>query len=511
MAVSIYQLTYKKLARIIFEWQAADKASLLALFIVMEVSLHWLWCLYVWLRRDMYGKYVDMALLYPLWIGISLLGLYFWFMVGHFSRIKNDSERLHYWQVVLIIIYSLYIAVMVLVMGHSSLVSGVSLMGGAMLGMMLLRRRYVWYAFLWQIIFIIVVTLIPYLGVNLPNLRQLTITSIPLDTYSYLTYSETTTLENAITASIFKNGSISWEMVHKLRLSSSFFWRSTHLYLALPKAIFMVYVFRLLLLILDNSKNEILQHANQDGLTHLNNRRSGLSQMQQVIIAASSGQDTSIILMDLDWFKHINDDYGHEVGDKVLREMANILTRTFHNEGIISRYGGEEFLVVLPNTGHDDAMVLAEQLRENIADHTVQLEDGATLQITASVGLYTLYYDKLQRMKQKWKPADIGLGQDHWPIRNGGPFVNLRAHASVRKLEVNESYQSKLWLDKRAILTLNQQHHELFASEICNCIISTADKALYKAKEQGRNRVLSANKLLAEGIIHEPRHDNECL
>src|SRR5699024_10485851 len=121
--------------------------------------------------------------------------------------------------------------------------------------------------------------------IKLPNLRQLTITSIPLDTYSYLTYSETTTLENAITASIFKNGSISWEMVHKLRLSSSFFWRSTHLYFALPKAIFIVYVFRLLLLIVDNSKKEILLHANQDGLTNLNNRRFGLDQMQQTIIA----------------------------------------------------------------------------------------------------------------------------------------------------------------------------------------------------------------------------------
>ena len=506
MAVSIYQLAYKKLTRIIFEWQAADKASLLALFIVMEVSLHWLWCLYVWLRRDMYGKYVDMTLLYPLWAGVTILGLYFWFMVGHFARVKNDYQRLHYWQVVLIIIYSIYIAVMVLVMGHSSLVSGVSLMGGAMLGMMLLRRRYIWYAFLWHIALIIVVTLIPYLGVKLPNLRQLTITSIPLDTYSYLTYSETTTLENAITASIFKNGSISWEMVHKLRLSSSFFWRSTHLYLALPKAIFMVYVFRLLLLIVDHSKAEILEHANQDGLTSLNNRRFGLNQMQQTIIAANAGQDTSIILMDLDWFKSINDDYGHEVGDQVLCEIAQILTHTFSDIGIVSRYGGEEFLVVLPDTGHEHAMALAEQLRENIAEHAVQLEGGAVLQITASMGLYTLVYDKLFSIKQDWKPADTNLAKDTWSIRDGGPFVNLKAHASVRSLEINGHYRTKPRLDKRAVLKLSQQHQELFASDICNCIISTADKALYKAKERGRNCVLSANELLAEGSISEPRY-----
>ncbi|WP_352339018.1 GGDEF domain-containing protein [Psychrobacter sp. 16-MNA-CIBAN-0192] len=506
MAVSIYQLSYKNLTRVIFEWQAADKASLLALFIVMEVSLHWLWCLFVWLRRDMYGKYVDMTLLYSLWAGVTVLGLYFWFMVGHFARIKNDSQRLHYWQVALIIIYSLYITVMVLVMGHSSLVSGVSLMGGAMLGMMLLRRRYIWYAFLWQIVFIIIVTLIPYLGINMPNLRQLTITSIPLDTYSYLTYSETTTLENAITASIFKNGTISWEMVHKLRLSSSFFWRSTHLYLALPKAIFMVYVFRLLLLIVDNSKKEILQHANQDGLTNLNNRRFGLSRMQQTIVTTSAGHDTSVILMDLDWFKSINDKYGHEVGDQVLCDMAKILTHTFADQGVVSRYGGEEFLVMLPDTGHDQAMALAEQLRENIAEHIVQLEGDAVLQVTASMGLYTLVYDKLQRIKQEWKPADTSLSTGNWTISNGGSFINLKAHASARSLELNGHYRSKPRLDKRAVLNLNQQQQELFASEICNCMISTADKALYKAKERGRNRVLSANELLAKGIILEPHY-----
>lgn len=506
MAVSIHQLTYKKLTRIIFEWQASDKASLLALFIVMEVSLHWLWCLYVWLYRDMYSKYVDMTLLYSLWIGVTIFGLYFWFMVGHFARVKNNYQRLHYWQVVLVIVYSFYIAVMVLVMGHSSLVSGVSLMGGAMLGMMLFRRRYIWYAFLWHIAFIIAVTLVPYLGVKLPNLRQLTITSLPLDTYSYLTYSETTTLENAITASIFKNGSISWEMVHKLRLSSSFFWRSTHLYLALPKAIFIVYVFRILLLIVDNSKKEILQHANQDGLTNLNNRRFGLDQMQQTIIAATTGQDISVILMDLDWFKHINDDYGHEVGDQVLREVAQILSGTFSDKGIVSRYGGEEFLVVMPDTGHDHAMALAEQLRENIAEHVVQLEGSAVLQITASIGLYTLVYDKLQRIRNEWKPNDAHIAEENWTIRNGGPFINLKAHASVRSLQINGHYRKKPHLDRRGLLHLNQQYQEMFASEICNYIISTADKALYKAKESGRNRVLSANELLVQGAIFEPRH-----
>lgn len=506
MPVSIYQLGYKKLSRIIFEWQDADRASLLSLFIVMEVCLHWLWCFYIWIRQDTYGKYVDVGLLYPMWLCVTLVGLFFWWLVGHLARIKNNDQLLYYWQIVLIVIYSLYIAGVILVMGHSSLVSGISLVGGAMLGMMLVRRSYIWRAFLWQIFLIVVVTMIPYLGVNLPNLRQLTITSIPLDTYSYITYSETTTLENAIDAALFSNDKLTWENLFQLRRSSAFFWHLTHIYLALPKAIFMVYAFRILLLILDNSKEEVLKHANQDVLTKLNNRRFGLTQMQKTIMATTPTQDYSVILLDLDWFKDINDSYGHEVGDHVLCEVARVLKQVFNTKESVSRYGGEEFLIVLPNSEHRIALEIAEQLRESIAQHVIKLDDGTTFQITASLGVYTLTYAELLRIKQEWKPTDANLAKDNWTIGNGGPFVNLRAHASVRRLQINENDRTTLRLDKRAALDLSQQHQALFANEICNGIISTADKALYKAKEHGRNQVASANDLIAAGIIPETRY-----
>lgn len=519
MSVSIYQLAYKKIARITFEWHAGDKASLLALFILLEVSLHWLWCLYVWLRQETYGSYIDMALLYPLWIGITLCGVYFWWMIGQFSRIKDHQPRFDHWQIVLIVVYSLYMATMVVIMGHSSLVSGVSLMGGTMLGVMLLRRRYVWHAFLWQILFIILITMIPYLGIKMPNLRQLTLTSLPLDTFSYLTYSETTTLENAITAILYREGSISWQAVHDLRLSSSFFWRSTHLYLALPKAIFIVYVFRILLLIIDNSKQEILQHANQDGLTNLSNRRFGLSQMQQTITATRTGQHSSVILLDLDWFKGINDKYGHEVGDQVLCEVADILTKTFSSSGIVSRYGGEEFLVILPNTGHNQAMEIADKLRKNIAQHQIKVNKYLSFQITASLGVYTLFYDELLRVKGQWAAANAQKSVDNHRTppqksRDKAPIIADSALHSLDKkrckygsnhLKVSKRARAIPHTDKRANQHIEHQQNEQLSRKICHGSISAADKALYKAKERGRNLVVSANELLGESIIPEPR------
>ncbi|WP_350559914.1 diguanylate cyclase [Psychrobacter sp. CAL346-MNA-CIBAN-0220] len=514
MPVSIYQLGYKKLSRIIFEWQAADRASLLALFIVIEVSLHWFWFLYVWLRQDAYVTYVNMTLLYPMWLGITVMGLFFWWMIGHLSHIKNNDERLHYWQIVLIAVYSLYIAVVILMMGHSSLVSGISLVGGAMLGMMLVRRRYVWRAFLWQIALIIIVTLIPYLGVNLPSLCQLTITSIPLDTYSYLTYNDTTTIENAIAASIFKEGTLSWDSLHQLRRSSAFFWRSTHMYLALPKAIFIVYVFRKLLLILDDSKEEILQHANQDELTKLNNRRFGLSQMQQTIMATTAAQDYSVILLDLDWFKNINDNYGHEVGDQVLREVAKVLAQAFTDKEIVSRYGGEEFLIVLPNTGHDSALDIAEQLRADIAQHVIQVDANLSFRVTASLGLYTLNYAELLRIKQQCAPAmthtegSMPAYADINAARKDKSNVNETKANKVQtcKNKLNKPHIVPSRTDKRTVEQFHRQQTAQLSSDVSQRLISTADKALYKAKDRGRNQVVSANDLLAEGIITEPSY-----
>lgn len=89
-----------------------------------------------------------MGLLYPLWTGVTLMLVFFFWMVSRTSPIRTDTGSLYKWQAIMITLYSLYIAVVILVMGHSSLVAGVSLVGGAMLGMMLIRRRYVWKAFL---------------------------------------------------------------------------------------------------------------------------------------------------------------------------------------------------------------------------------------------------------------------------------------------------------------------------------------------------------------------------
>lgn len=479
MSISIYQLGYKKLSQIIFEWQVADRTSLLALFIFIEVALHWLWFLVVWFCQDTVEPYVDMHLFYPLWLGVTVTGVLLWWMIGYLARIKSNYKRLLRWQIVLVLLYTVYITAIIVMVGYSSLVAGVSLISGAILGMMLVKRRYVWRIFLLQIFLVLLAIISPYFGISLPNLRQMPVISPLIDIYNYLTYNEIMTIENAIAAFIFTKETLRWDDISELQRSSTFFWRSTHVYLALPKALFTVYIFRKLLYILDESRKEILEHAHKDELTTLDNRRYGLTQMQQTLAAATNTQDYSVILLDLDLFKEINDSYGHQVGDQVLREVADVLIASLAaTDAIISRYGGEEFLIVLPNTAHAETLSIAEQLRESIAAHIIQTEEKASVKVTASLGVYTLTAEELAMIKEERALEQKAV---------------LSSQTRTRSPAFSQNNENG---SANALSDIQQQ----LPKDICQYLISSADKALYEAKDRGRNEVVSANDLLAAEV-----------
>lgn len=124
-----------------------------------------------------------------------------------------------------------------------------------------------------------------------------------------------------------------------------------------------------------------------DQLTGLPNRRSAIDQLEQAWSAASrSGQPLSVMVIDIDHFKHINDTYGHAAGDRVLREAAAILRTSARREDSVCRIGGEEFLVICPNTDLKSAMLSAERLRASLC--AKQIAIGQTEKsITVSIGV----------------------------------------------------------------------------------------------------------------------------
>ncbi len=128
----------------------------------------------------------------------------------------------------------------------------------------------------------------------------------------------------------------------------------------------------------------------RDPLTGLHNRRHLDAALPLALQAAQARHvPVSLLMVDLDHFKRINDQHGHPAGDEVLRRVADLLRRSARSSDITGRYGGEEFLLILPGLAKPDATQRADQLRETIAGLAVDLDDGQRLALTASFGVAT--------------------------------------------------------------------------------------------------------------------------
>lgn len=164
----------------------------------------------------------------------------------------------------------------------------------------------------------------------------------------------------------------------------------------------------------------IQEMAETDELTGMPNRRSTMRRLESEIARAERyGVPLSIVILDLDHFKDVNDTYGHPAGDAVLQKTARLLEQTSRDSDFIGRFGGEEFLGILPQTGLEGAFRGAERIRAAVESQEFRTDRATRLSLTVSLGIAT------------WK-----IGAD----------------------------------DVRAIL-------------------ARADKALYRAKAEGRNRV----------------------
>lgn len=126
--------------------------------------------------------------------------------------------------------------------------------------------------------------------------------------------------------------------------------------------------------------------AYHDHLTGLPNRRFLDSALTEALVGARAhGRPLSILLFDVDRFKAINDRWGHEVGDRVLQEIAGVLRRTSRRQDVIGRYGGEEFLYLLPGHRLDEAVLQAERVRAELAKHPFTAPDESVC-LTVSAG-----------------------------------------------------------------------------------------------------------------------------
>jgi diguanylate cyclase (GGDEF)-like protein/PAS domain S-box-containing protein len=141
--------------------------------------------------------------------------------------------------------------------------------------------------------------------------------------------------------------------------------------------------------VLENSRlfDEVQRLAITDPLTGLYNRRHFYSLVQQEFLHFQRyANPLSILMMDVDHFKVINDTYGHLAGDRVLQYLAGVFQENLRKVDIVCRFGGEEFIAALPETGKEGAMIIAERLRQKISQAEIPTESGRVM-ITASIGI----------------------------------------------------------------------------------------------------------------------------
>ncbi len=153
----------------------------------------------------------------------------------------------------------------------------------------------------------------------------------------------------------------------------------------------------------------LLEQASHDPLTKVLNRRA----LEDIITtehsrSVRSSAPMSVIMLDIDHFKRINDRFGHGRGDEVLIEIANVLTNNTRSYDSVARFGGEEFIILLPNTSVDQAEVIAENLRMKVATHDYNFKPEEGVEITASFGA-----TECNLIKEGWlkvlERADSGL------------------------------------------------------------------------------------------------------
>jgi diguanylate cyclase (GGDEF)-like protein len=149
--------------------------------------------------------------------------------------------------------------------------------------------------------------------------------------------------------------------------------------------------------------------ASTDHLTGILNKRSLMQNLDTLLkFSARYGQHLSLSMFDIDHFKRFNDTYGHQTGDLVLKDLAQLVRTSVRQSDVVCRYGGEEFTIIFPNTTKDVALGIAEKLRTKVESHILRCERG-DLRITISMGVASFPEDESESMDALISKADAAL------------------------------------------------------------------------------------------------------
>ncbi|SFG15440.1 GGDEF domain-containing protein [Sporolactobacillus nakayamae] len=164
-----------------------------------------------------------------------------------------------------------------------------------------------------------------------------------------------------------------------------------------------------ILLLKEMTDRELVRLANYDDLTKTLNRRAFFEQTKQYLGQyAKKQQKVSFLLFDVDQFKLINDTYGHDIGDRVLRDLSRRIYAQLEADNLFSRFGGDEFAILMPGLDEEQSTVSAERIRAEIAHAKIHLPNES-LHYTISIGLLTLKPDRYTDIENLYISCDNAL------------------------------------------------------------------------------------------------------
>lgn len=157
-------------------------------------------------------------------------------------------------------------------------------------------------------------------------------------------------------------------------------------------------------------KNEcLMEMAMTDPLTQLYNRRHFFEHLEQERVRIHrNSRSFALLMLDIDYFKKINDNFGHQAGDDVLKELAVIIKGILRRCDLCARIGGEEFAILLPETNQESALIIAGRIRREVEEHLFYAEKNP-LRVTCSLGVVVSNRDTIESVDNLCKYADIAL------------------------------------------------------------------------------------------------------
>lgn len=393
----------KQFNQIALEWMPHSRVNMMTFMTSIEffVYVSWLWFVKCMPSVHPHVNINTINALLPQSIVLLMMPMFFHLLYKFWL---HTEERFWFWQVMSVLSYALTLTYILFLIGEASFLAGIFIAGSPLLGLLIFNRNIMFVIFLLNIGFVFAILFATNAGV-LPA------------------------------SPLFPNG----------QFFINGFWLNTFMYFAMPKVITIFVAIDLILLEIKRKKTEIEYLSETDPLTGLYNRYSFQKYMYSHIAPLDKA---SIIIMDLDFFKKINDTYGHLFGDTVLKEVADFLKTYVRKDDIVARFGGEEFIMFLYHTNVSDTLKIAEDIRKGISLIMMQDEDGEQFSISVS----------------------IGVAHQQFVVQEQGIIVQ------------SDLYQEEL-------------------ANFFDSMIMEADHALYEAKGSGRNKVIYAGDIIKPSVL----------